>query len=66
MSKDGASDMKPKPTQKKEKDPEVLLKIALSLTQCAPRADIGEIEKAIRAYGKAFAKQRFAVRISKM
>ena len=48
--------MKPKPMKKQETDAEVLLQRILRLTQCAPRADIEEIELAIRAYGEAVRK----------
>lgn len=49
--------MKPKPTPKEEKDPEVFLRRALVLTQCQPTADEDEIEEAIRAYGDAVRKE---------
>jgi len=48
--------MKPKPIKKEEKDPEIFLQKALRLTQCVPRAEEEEIERAIRSYGEAVAK----------
>ena len=57
--------MKPKPIAKTEKDPEVFLRKAVALTQYAPRADIEEIEAAIRAYGDALVRQERQARSSK-
>ena len=57
--------VKPKPIAKTEKDPEVFLRKAVALTQYAPRADIEEIEAAIRAYGDALVRQERQTRSSK-